>query len=88
MGGRRHRKAQPGSAQNRSPEGADEETYQPSPDTIYVDPDEVLNEWNPEEIPFVNLEDPTTMEEIPDSVIEKILSEIPSESVNDLGENN
>lgn len=42
-----------GSAQNRSPEGANEETYEPSPDSIYVDP-----------------------------------SEIPSEAVNDLGENN
>ncbi|MDK4296729.1 hypothetical protein [Corynebacterium pseudodiphtheriticum] len=77
-----------GSAQNRSPERADEATYEPSPDTIYVDPDEVLNEWNPEEIPFVNLEDPTTMEEIPDSVIEKLLSEIPSEAANELEENN
>lgn len=77
MGGRRRRKAQPGSAQNRSPEGADEETYEPSPDTIYVDPDVVLNEWNPEEILFVNLEDPTTMEEIPDSVIEKYYQKFP-----------
>ncbi|ERJ45821.1 hypothetical protein N579_03775 [Corynebacterium pseudodiphtheriticum 090104] len=48
----------------------------------------MLNEWNPEEIPFVNLEDPTTMEEIPDSVIEKLLSEIPSEAANELEENN
>jgi len=37
----------------------------------------VLNEWNPEEILFVNLEDPTTMEEIPDSVIEKYYQKFP-----------
>lgn len=30
-----------GSAQNRSSEGANEETYEPSPDTIYVDPSEI-----------------------------------------------
>ena len=33
-----------GSAQNRSPEGANEETYEPSPDTIYVDPSEIPSE--------------------------------------------
>lgn len=46
-----------GSAQNRSPEGANEETYEPSPDSIYVDPDEVLNEWNSEEIPSEAVKD-------------------------------
>lgn len=33
-----------GSAQNRSPEGANEETYEPSPDTIYVGPSEIPSE--------------------------------------------
>ena len=33
-----------GSAQNRSPGGANEETYVPSPDTIYVDPSEIPSE--------------------------------------------
>lgn len=33
-----------GSAQNRSPEGANEETYEPSPDTIYVGPSETPGE--------------------------------------------
>ena len=33
-----------GSAQNRSPEGPNEETYEPSPDTIYVDPSEIPSE--------------------------------------------
>ncbi|EGT5592533.1 hypothetical protein BTN31_11070 [Corynebacterium striatum] len=47
----------------------------PSPESEYIDADQLAAEWNPDEFPLVDLNDPVSLEGIPETVLLQLQQE-------------
>ena len=47
----------------------------PSPKSEYIDADQLAAEWNPDEFPLVDLNDPVSLEGIPETVLPQLQQE-------------
>ena len=50
-------------------------TTGPSPESEYIDADKLTAEWNPDQFPLVDLDDPASLQNIPENVVSELQRE-------------